>query len=435
MNRAPDRRRILGLLAGTAWLSGCAMLPRLASAQANPVDQGIGGTGMMRTEPPRGGPLGEPPLGEGDRGLGGTGVIGTIRGFGSIIVNGLRIAYPADAAVLIDDAPAATTDLKIGQVVQVIARPDQGGLATRRIAVTSEVVGPVEAASPGRLVVLGQRVMTGDLPASWAIGTRVAVSGLRTTDGVIHASLIEPRTSGPDRVAGLVIRDAAGTLRIGGLRLEGVNGLAPGQRAVVVGEAVGGALRVTKAALTGSPFPQGLQQVSIEAYVGRAGAGLSLGSGFAVTGRPSPAIPRTGSVRAVMTASISENGRIAVERLQVVERTMPATSDSPRFERERDQLDLRGLPDRSPTPSGRRPGDAPGTDLRSLSIEPVPTPENGSGGVFRDPGEYGGQGGFGSGSRMGAPGSPPGFGGGGLGGPAGPGGPGGAGGPGGPRPR
>lgn len=431
MSRAPDRRRILGLLAGTAWLPGGALLPRLARAQANPVDQGIGGTGMMRTEPPRGGPLGEPPLGEGDRGLGGTGVIGTIRGFGSIIVNGLRIAYPADAAVLIDDVPAATTDLKIGQVVQVIAQPDQGGLATRRIAVTSEVVGPVEAASPGRLIVLGQRVRTGDLSTSWAIGSRVAVSGLRTTDGVIHASLIEPRTSGPDRVAGPVIRDAAGTLRIGGLRLEGADGLAPSQRAVVIGEAVGGALRLTKAALTGSPFPQGLRHVSIEAYVGRAGAGLSLGSGLAVSGRPSSAIPRTGSVRAVMRASVSENGRISVERLQAVEGTMPATSDSPRFERERDQLDLRGLPDRSP-PSGRRSGDAPGTDLRSLSIEPVPAPDNGSSGVFRDPGDYGGQGGFGGGSRMGSPGSPPGFGGGGVGGPAGPGGPGG---PGGPRPR
>ena len=44
----------------------------------------------------------------------------------------------------IDGAAARAADLKIGQVVQVVARPDGGGLSTRRIDVTSEVVGPVE---------------------------------------------------------------------------------------------------------------------------------------------------------------------------------------------------------------------------------------------------------------------------------------------------
>ncbi len=42
-------------------------------------------------------------------------MIGTIRRFGSIIVNDLRIAYPKDVAVRIDDAPATAADLKIGQ--------------------------------------------------------------------------------------------------------------------------------------------------------------------------------------------------------------------------------------------------------------------------------------------------------------------------------
>ncbi|TXN24582.1 hypothetical protein [Methylobacterium sp. WL9] len=41
-----------------------------------------------------------------DRGIGGTGVIGTIRRFGSIVVNDLRIGYPHDVAVRIDGAPA-----------------------------------------------------------------------------------------------------------------------------------------------------------------------------------------------------------------------------------------------------------------------------------------------------------------------------------------
>ena len=72
----------------------------------------------------------------------GTGVIGTIRRFGSIIVNDLRIAYPPEVEVRIDGAVARAADLKIGHVVHVVARPEGGGLATRRIDVTSEVVGP-----------------------------------------------------------------------------------------------------------------------------------------------------------------------------------------------------------------------------------------------------------------------------------------------------
>lgn len=409
------------MLAGAASLPGFTLLPSPAVAQASPTDQGIGGTGMMRTEPPR-----ERPVGEGDRGIGGTGVIGTIRGFGSIIVNGLRIAYPADTAVLIDDAPAATTDLKIGQVVQVVAQADQGGLATRRIAVTSEVVGPVEAAFPGRLIVLGQRVATGDLAGHWAVGTRVAVSGLRTTEGVIVASLIEPRATGSDRVAGPVVRGKDGTLRIGALRLDGADGITPGQRALVTGQSRGGSLLIASASPAGVPFPPGLREVSIEGYVGRTGSGLSLGSGIAISGWPSAVVPRVGSLRAVVTGSVSPEGRITVERLQEEARDAPRTPDTPRFERERDRLDLRGLPDGPPDQSGRRSGGQSGGDVRSLPLEPRSGADDNSFGGAGGFGNPGSPGGFGSGSRMGGP---PGFGGG---GPPGPGGPGG---PGGPRPR
>ncbi|MBE7245533.1 MAG: hypothetical protein INR63_11310, partial [Actinomycetospora chiangmaiensis] len=109
MRALPNRRFVLRLLAGAATLP-----PAPARPQEAPRDQGIGGTGMMRTDAPR-----DPPLGEGDRGIGGTGVIGTIRRFGSIVVNDLRIAYPKDAEVRVDGAPAGIADLRIGQVVRV----------------------------------------------------------------------------------------------------------------------------------------------------------------------------------------------------------------------------------------------------------------------------------------------------------------------------
>jgi hypothetical protein len=422
---------LLRLLAG-AGPSLAVLLPGVARPQQSPRDQGIGGTGMMRTDPAP-----EGPLGEGDRGIGGTGVIGTIRGFGSIVVNGLRIAYPTDAVVTVDGEPAMVGDLRIGQVVQAVAtraavRPDgsDGGLVTGRIDVVTEVVGPVEAVAPGRLIVLGQRVFTAGLTGEWALGGRVAVSGLRRPDGIIVASLIEPRGPGPDRVVGPVRRDEHRMAMIGNLRLEGVGVPPPGKRALVVGETANGGLRVTNAAFAGYPFPPGLRQVSIEAYVGRAGAGIELGSGMGVVGRADASVPRTGSVRMVLTARVTRDDGLIVERLRTEDGGMPAEPprEIPRFER--DRLDPRGLPD---SPLDVDPGGEP----RVFRIDPRTGPGDASGaGGFSDPSGSGGA--SGQGGLRGAPGvgGPPGAGGAGPGGPGGPGGAGGPGGMGGPgRPR
>lgn len=421
----PNRRFVLRLLAGAATL-----LPSPARPQETPRDQGIGGTGMMRTDGPRDGSS-NGSLGEGDRGIGGTGVIGTIRRFGSIIVNDLRIAYPPEVEVRIDGAPAKAADLRIGHVVHVVARPESGSLATRRIDVASEVVGPVEAAAPGRLIVLGQRVSTAGLSGDWKPGARVAVSGLRRPDGVIVASLVEPREAGPDRVAGPVRRGADGALRIGSLRLTGAATLPPGRRALVTGTATHGAISVTNAAQLGLPFPPGLKQLSIEAYIGRAGNGLDLGSGYRVSGRPGAKVPRQGSVRAVVTADIARDGNLTVDRLRIEDRIAPEPRqpEAPRFERDRDRLDLRNLPDELPGRFGAEPGGRASSlgEQRGSVIDtrpgagPIPGAEG--------PGGFGGpRGGFGGAP----PGVPGGFGGP-AGGPGGPGGgPGGFGGPGGP---
>lgn len=421
MAHPPHRRLVLHLLAGAAGL-----MPFGARPQEAPRDQGIGGTGARPEPAPA-----EPPLGGGDRGIGGTGVIGTIRRFGSIIVNDLRIAYPKDVAVRIDDEPATAEALRIGQVVHVVARPGDTGLSTRRIDVTSEVVGLVEFVSPGRLVVLGQRVVTDGLAGEWAPGTRVAVSGLRRPDGVIVASLVEPRATGPDRVAGPVRREKGG-LAIGGLRLQGADALMSGKRALVTGKAEAGTMRVTMAALNGTPFPPGLKQVSIEAYIGRSGPGLALGSGLAVAGRPNVAIPRQGSVRAVLTASVAPDGGLTVERLRADGRLAPQPQEpqTPRFERERDRLDMRVLPEDGPGRFGPETGGRfGGFEPRGPSIDTRPgsgdMPGLGGPGV-PGPGGFGRPGGMPGGGPPGTmPGgaAPGGFGGpgGGFGGPGGPG--------------
>ncbi|MFK5595939.1 DUF5666 domain-containing protein [Methylobacterium sp. HMF5984] len=414
MRAFPTRRLVLRLLAGV-----CTVLPGAARPKDAVRDQGIGGTGMKRTDELR-----EGPLGEGDRGIGGTGVIGTIRGFGSILVNGLRIAYPADVGVLVDGEPSKVSDLKVGHVVRVVARPEGGGLATQRIDVTSEVVGVVERADPGRLTVLGQRVTTAGLSGDWRPGTRVAVSGLRRPDGVIVASLIEPRVGGPERVAGPVRRGADGTSMIGDLRLSGDGTLPPGQRASVIGMAADGGLRVTNAASVA--FPPGLRRASIEAYIGRTGAGLALGSGLAVAGQAGSSVPRQGSVRAVLIADVARDGVLTLERLRLEGWIAPQEpqvrpgNETPRFERERDRLDLRGLPAERPSDFSAAPRSWPraleGTNPPGPVIDTRPS----SGGIpGSGPGPGGGAAGpGGAGTGFGQPGGMPGTG---FGGPGGPG--------------
>ena len=138
-------------------------------------DQGIGGTGIS---------------GGSDQGLGGTGIVGVIRRFGSIFVNGEKIGYAADVPVRIDGEAVSVKALRIGHVARVVAmREANGALTTRGIDVVSEVVGPIEAVRADEITVLGQRVTSSGKENWRRVGTHVAVSGLRRTDGVIVASL------------------------------------------------------------------------------------------------------------------------------------------------------------------------------------------------------------------------------------------------------
>jgi hypothetical protein len=281
-------------------LAALIAVPRGLRAQA--LDQGIGGTGVA------------PGSGEPDQGIGGTGVIGTIRRFGSIVVNDMRIAYPSDAEVRLDGRPARIEDLRIGQVVQVVAVPRDGGLATRRIDVTSEVVGPVERKGTGTITVLGQTVTTGDLaqPFAGRVGDMVAVSGLRRPDGAIVASLVEGRPGATPLVAGPVTRAKDGSLRIGALRLAGLDPTLVGQRVVTTVGGRRGAYVATRPFAAQNPFGSQVTRLSVEAYVDRDRGALRLGSGFAVGGGRDLDLPAHGSIRAVLSTSIAADGRPVV---------------------------------------------------------------------------------------------------------------------------
>ncbi len=289
-----SRRSLLALLAG---FPAFAFAPR---GRAGPRDQGIGGTGASIT------PAEGQDDGESDRGIGGTGVIGTIRRFGSIVVNGLRIAYPQDATVRIDGEAATPASLRIGQVVRVVALETGGQFSTHAINVTSEAVGRVEKASAKSLTVLGQSVSLAGLSKSqprYVVGDTVAVSGLRRPDGVIVASLIERRAPGLEQVAGPVAVGADGAPMVGGLKLSRVDPALIGQRAVLQGHLADGAFDVVHAKAESTLLGSGLKTLSIEAYVERSANGLRLGSGLPVSGGDDAGLPLNRTVRVVLETS------------------------------------------------------------------------------------------------------------------------------------
>lgn len=291
------------------WLAALALLlvPVEVAWSQDPRDRGIGGTGVVSSDP------------ESDRGIGGTGVMGTIRGFGSIIVNGLRVTYAPDVPVRIDGQPRAVSDLKIGQVVQVVAETQNGVLRTRQIDVTSEVVGTIEAKGSKTLRVLGQTVSTEKLNGAqqWRRGERVAVFGLRRPGGTIIASLIEPRSDGPDKVVGSVTRQRDGSLRIGQLRLSGAIPAPAGTRTVLEGAYKGGVLDVARTATERDLLGPEIRRFSIEAYVERTRNGLRLGSDLEVAGRVSAAIPAGFYAPAVVTAVADQRGRLGLEQVSL----------------------------------------------------------------------------------------------------------------------
>src|SRR5215470_14374965 len=266
-------------------------------------DQGIGGTGIV--------------LRNDDRGIGGTGVVGVIQRFGSIFVNGERISYAPNVPVLIDGAATSAKALRIGQVARLLARRQANGtLTTRGIAVVSEVIGPIENVYPGEIIVLGQRVISAGSENWRRPGTQVAVFGLRRTDGVIVASLVEPRPDNATRVAGLLERDR-GDLRIGGLRLDGVNVALAGRRIQAEGLVAQGVMRVSRAKADDFSDLAGATHLLIEAYVRRFGSNLQFGSGY-IARDLSRFQPTAGEARVVADAVPDGSGGLRVESVRSV---------------------------------------------------------------------------------------------------------------------
>lgn len=281
-----------------------------AWAQSSHGDQGIGGTGMSARP---------------DGGIGGTGYIGIIQRFGSIVVNGERISYPPGVAVTIDGQDASAKALRIGHMTRVVALArDDGGLTTSRIDVVSEVVGPIQAVSSSRIIVLGQSVDVSGLRGVYRRGARVAVFGLRRTDGVVVASLTQPRRGSAGRVAG-VLEDDGAALLIGNLRITGIDPSLVGQRVVAEGPVSRGVMRATKAWADDITDIPGVGRLVIEAFVKRTGDRLQVGPDQIARDR-TRFDPAGAEARVVIEATRDASGMLQVEAVRSPDRSGPGPS-------------------------------------------------------------------------------------------------------------
>lgn len=285
------------------------VLAAAACAPGDPfriADRGIGGTGISNE----------------DRGIGGTGVYGTVTAFGSIVVNGLTVAYDAGTPTTLDGAPSAAAALAIGQVVALEAEGRSGRLTARSIAIETAVIGPITALAPegDRFTVLGQSVRSATPPSlPLRAGDWVAVSGLRTAQGDIVATRIDPRaTGGPVSVRGTVTAATTNGFQIGALAVEAPRSPPVGAQALVSGTPTpSGMLAITVVEPAAVPFGGRVARVSIEGYIGRAPA-----AGRAIVSGVSVAIGRDvrGSAALATDARVTVEGRLDRSGLIEVDR-------------------------------------------------------------------------------------------------------------------
>jgi len=208
-------------------------------------DVGVGGTGIGRDTGTGG--TGR----QADVGIGGTGIVGVITGFGSICVNGIEVEYDRATPVLENGSPGQASDLKVGQVVEVLAAGGGERVFARHIHVQDALRGPVT-----RVDRATRRLEIMHRPVRWEAGTIAGergrsplaldqvrpgdflrVSGFHTPAGEIVASRIDAAAPGPVRAVGPVSEVRNRQIRMQELPVElgQAARLSPRQEVIVTG--------------------------------------------------------------------------------------------------------------------------------------------------------------------------------------------------------
>ncbi len=177
---------------------------------------GGGGSSLAPT------PTQPPPTG----GIEGSGIAqGTISGFGSIIVNGIRFDT-SSASFVVEGQPATEASLAVGQVVQVSGSFDDNGTtgSANEVRYDDIVEGPIASINlaTSTLVVLGQTVfidadtsfddrISPASPEGLSVNDIIEVSGFFDADGSIRATRIQPDDDGDDFEVEGIVRNHDGT--------------------------------------------------------------------------------------------------------------------------------------------------------------------------------------------------------------------------------
>jgi hypothetical protein len=267
--------RLLGIAAIAVLVAACATPAVRPVAVIDPKNgDGLGGTGIGTSQ------LAQSQPGDG---LGGTGIIGTISGFGSIIVNGLELEFDRSTSVGTDGRPTSLDALRIGQVIQGVARERNGRLMLESLDIQHAVSGPIATIDHAEqtMTVLGQTIrlnLAGDKAATEAFhslrpGDLVSVSGLRLADGTIVASRVDQHSDdGRMVVRGEAASVSTDRLRIGTLDVALTPDmmpakLVPGGRVLVSGRLINGKfVPDVVTAGSGLPFAGKVGEVSLEGY-------------------------------------------------------------------------------------------------------------------------------------------------------------------------
>ena len=281
----------LGVLALV--LAACAPTgdrPLRTAAGAGHEEGGIGGTGLGPDE---------------EGGLGGTGVFGTVTGFGSVRLNGLRVELPDGVG---------TAGLAVGDTVALETVREGEALVARRLAPVHPLVGPVERVAADGLTVMGTPVTLGDgavLDGTVRSGDWVAVSGIWRS-GTVVATRVAPATPGATaQVAGLLLGEGP-RRTIGGTTVDlACCGAAATGFATVRGRYVGGVLVAEEA--SSQLFAPTVRWLVVEAFLARnpADPGYHL-SGFGIPMDPASPVPPTVGERSVFVGRL--DGDFLIER-------------------------------------------------------------------------------------------------------------------------
>jgi hypothetical protein len=314
--------------------------------------KGIGGTGIDIAN---------------GKGTGGTGIrlegdfaiYGRITGFGSICVNGIEIKYSAATPVQDNGQKLSAAELKLGEVVSVLASVSGDSLVAHNIAIDRIVTGRLMSLDRMRstINVAGQNVIVSNIDTvarSLVPGKTISVSGFRNARGDVVATFIDrhPRTDAAPAPApaisaahvaiqGIVSRKDSAGLALGGTRIVipesarvtggNRNSIGENDRLIVIGRNSGSTVTADIVAVEHRLVPaelsvdMGGREINaprpIELHGGRPGVEHD-GEG-PVTGHESPSVERPEV----------EKPEIEKPEIEKPEIERPETPESPEIER------------------------------------------------------------------------------------------------------